>query len=106
MSRFYRIGLDIVIRKKPLFFRLVFARNQPKNHAMHMRFATGVRHPFKGAMRKGDFEFEALKQNRPKLRHLLALANGVCGDKADAGKGWKQHTSFSRAGEGVAGRDG
>ena len=87
MPRFHRIGFDIVIRKKSFLFRLIFVRNEAKNHAMHMRFATGVRHPFKGAMRKGDFEFKPLKQHRPKLRHLLALGDGVCGDKDDAGAG-------------------
>jgi hypothetical protein len=34
---------------------------------------------------EGDFQTEAIKQQRPKLGNLFALGDGVGGDESDAG---------------------
>lgn len=45
--------------------------------------AARLARPRKGAVGKVDFEMEALEEKAPEHRHLLALRDGIRGDKCD-----------------------
>ena len=56
---------------------------QPDNHHMDMRLAARLAAPAEGAVSEGHFEVTAVNQDRPQLRHLLALGDRIGGDKGD-----------------------
>ena len=81
---FLRLAVDVGIGKQPLFPGRRFPFVQPDNHHVNVRLATRIRTPSKRAVSKGNVEAAAVEQDRPKLRHLLALRNGISRHKPNA----------------------
>ena len=83
MPALVRFALRIVVGKKPLLFGRIAPLRQSDNHHMHMRHAPCVRTPGERPVRERDLQSAAAKQDRPELRHLLALRNGIGGHETD-----------------------
>src|SRR5438034_11807934 len=64
-------------------FARYIERAKPDNDDMHVRHAARFADPRKGSMREMDFKVPSPKQLRPKNADLLALCNGIGGNKAD-----------------------
>ena len=84
MLALLRIVLGRVVGKQPLLPRRSAPLGQSDNDHVNVRHAACVRSPRKGAMREGDVQLAAVQQDRPKLRNLFALGDGIGRHKADS----------------------
>lgn len=84
MPTFNRLASNVGIAEQPLLARLIIAVGQPDHDDMDVRCAARFAAPTEGAMGEGDFEMEAIEQDRPELRHLFALADRIGRDEGDA----------------------
>ena len=80
---FHRRPLKIVIAKEAFYRRLIVPSAQSDDDHVNMSHAPRVAAPCESPVSEGDFQSVALEYNRPKLRHLLALCDGIRGDESD-----------------------
>jgi hypothetical protein len=80
---FNGITFNIGVGKKAFDLRLIFPPRQPQNDHMHMGHAPRIAAPGEGRMSKREFQMAAVEQQRPKLRDLLPLGDGIGRHKAD-----------------------
>jgi hypothetical protein len=56
MAALVRITLDVIVREKPFFLRLVVVPRQADDDAMDMGLAPRIAHPRESAVRECDLE--------------------------------------------------
>ena len=74
---FERLPVDVLVGEQSPVERSVVGRVQPNDDHVYVRLAASVRSPREGPMRECDLQAAVVKQQRPELRHLLALRDGV-----------------------------
>ena len=79
MEGLFRLAVNVGIAEQALVHAGALPDVETDDDHVHVGLAARVRAPGEGAVRKGDLQPSAVEQERPELRHLLALGDGVGG---------------------------
>ena len=80
---FFRFAVDVGIAEQAFVRPLAIPDVESDNDDVHVSLAACVRAPGEGTVRECDLQAATLEQERPELRHLLALGDRIGGDEAD-----------------------
>ena len=69
------IAVDVVIGEQTFDSAFSIAACQTDDNHVHMSLATRIRSPCEGPVGERNFKPTTVKQDRPKLCHLLTLRN-------------------------------
>ena len=83
MARLDRLASDVGIAEQPLLGGLGVAVAQADDDDMDVRRAARLAAPAERPVRERDLQPEAIEQDGPELRDLLALADRIGRDEAD-----------------------